>query len=97
MARTRIEDLAHDVDELGAAEQKEVKGGAVPVVNTAVVGAATAGAGTMIAAGGVLAATHRKASNVTGAAQEGAMASGQTNPLYQSAVVAKDGLFNKPE
>jgi hypothetical protein len=51
----------------------------------------------MIAAGGVLAATHRKASNVTGAAQEGAMASGQTNPLYQSAVVAKDGLFNKPE
>lgn len=97
MARTRIEDLAPDVDELGAAEQKEVKGGAVPVVNATIASAVAGGAGTMIVAGGMLAAAHRKASNVIGAAQEDATATTQSNPLHQSVVVAKEDLFKKPE
>lgn len=96
MAKTKIDDLAQGTEELGAAEQKTAKGGALQVAGSAATIAAAQG-GAVLAAGAssILLATQRRkgaAAPIAPAPGDGDSSSVQANPLYKSASLPKKPL-----
>lgn len=101
MARTKIDDLAQDAEELGTDEQKQVKGGAVPVVNATTVAVGAVAGGAVASAAiltGLAAGTQllRKTAIPSAAAGGGELSSPNENPLYDNAQIADENLFKKP-
>ena len=90
MAKTKIDDLAQDTEELGPDQQKAVKGGALPVVavQAGAVGSATVRAGgapAMLAGAAAIFATQRRAAPVADLQSAGEPSQSQDNPLYEGA------------
>jgi hypothetical protein len=99
MARTKIDDLAQDAEELEADEKQEVKGGAVPVVNAAVVtGVAGASA---VAAGAAAALAAQRRTQLSAAempvAQENTLSNVQTSPLFTGVTDGTESPLKKSE
>jgi len=89
MTKTKIDDLAQDAEELDTDEQKQVKGGAIPVVDPAAVlaGRTAIGAALPPATGMTMMAAlaKKKAGYDTYASlQKEASQQAQTNPLFQA-------------
>lgn len=100
MAKTRIDDLAQDTEELGATEQKAVKGGALatPAVAAVAAGAAGAGVALMGAAVGLatFAARHKAPAGTFNALAGAETGSTRENPLYEGARNLAESPLKKP-